>query len=325
MKNPKILFIPSSGTCIGTGSYRIWILDLSHYLSEVGIESKIGGIADIPDYDIVIFGKRGSSVRRALNAKQKNKKVGLINPGGGINYNVDFIIVGSLEEKDSLSKNKNVFLFPLIERLFQNKELKEHKDSETLRLCFHGHYPHLAKFEPNLKLALDEFSKERSIELMIIHGNSRFKWEHGRPNINIIFKKWNSKTIAGDILSCDIGLSPNATVIANAKLPTSTDLGLYNTDYAIRFKNKSNAGRAFVFHQLGIPTIADLTPSHFHILGNPDCGYIAMSKDGWLSALRELSCPKHRNFIGANAKKEFDRLYNPLEWTQRLYNNICTL
>ena len=93
----------------------------------------------------------------------------------------------------------------------------------------------------------------------------------------------------------------------------------------MRFKNKSNAGRAFVFHQLGIPVIADLTPSHFHILGNPDCGYIAMSKEGWLSALRKLSCSKHRNFISQNARKEFERLYNPIIWAKKLYNQISEL
>jgi hypothetical protein len=319
MKLPKILFIPVS-SCINTGSYRIWIHDLSNYWSEIGIASKIGKPSDIPDYDIVICGKGGDHIAR--EAKAQNKKAGLINPVGGKDYNIDFIIAGSLEEKDSLSKNKNVFIFPLIEKLFQDKVVKQHKNTDTLRVCFHGHYPHLSKFEPHLKEALEEFSQEKPVELLTIHGASRFKWEYGRPNIKVLFKAWNRKTIVDEILSCDIGLCPNATDLSHAKLPTSTDRGLYDTDYALRFKNKSNAGRAFVFHQLGIPTIADFTPSHFHILGDPDNGYIAMSKEGWLGALRDLSCPSHRNFIASNARKEFDRLYNPLDWAQKLYTSI---
>ena len=322
MSQPKILFLPSSGS-ISTGSYRIWIEDLSYYLSQIKIDSKIGSDSDIADHDIIILGKGNHT--KAKGIKKQNKKVGLINPAGGKNYNVDFIIVGSLEEKDSLSMNKNVILFPLIERLFQNKKIKDHQDKKTLRLCFHGHYPHLSKFEPFLKSALNEFSKEQEIELLTIHGNSNFKWQYGKPDIKVIFKTWNIKTIYEDILSCDIGLCPNATILPRNILETSTDLGLYDTDYSIRFKNKSNAGRSFVFHQLGIPVVADLTPSHFHILGNPDCGHIAMSKDGWLNALRELVCKDHRNFIATNAKKEFDKLYNPLDWAKKIYNQILEL
>jgi len=322
MNNPSILFIPSASS-INTGSYRIWIKDLSFYLSELGVKCKIGSASDIQNYDIVILGKSNNPKVKII--KDQGKKAGLINPPGNRLYDSDFIIAGSLEEKDSLSINKNVILFPLIESLFQNKKIKDHQDKKVLRLCFHGHHPHLSKFEPFLKSALDEFSKEQKIELLTIHGNSNFKWRHGKPDVKVLFKSWNVKTIYEDILSCDIGLCPNATSLPRNTLQTSTDLGLYDTDYSIRFKNKSNAGRAFVFHQLGIPVIADLTPSHFHILGNPDCGHIAMSKDGWLNALRELACKNYRNFIGTNAKKEFDRLYNPLDWAQKFYNKILKL
>ena len=148
MKNLKILFIPY-GNSIGTGSYRIWIKDLSSYLSQLGIRCKIGEEKDIPDADVVIYSK-GSNPK-----KIPKKIVGLINPEGGIKHNTDFIITGSIEEKDSLSVNKNVFIFPLIENLFKSKQTKIHEDKDVIRLGFHGHYPHLSKFEPNLKLALE--------------------------------------------------------------------------------------------------------------------------------------------------------------------------
>ena len=56
MNNPSILFIPSASS-INTGSYRIWIKDLSFYLSELGVKCKIGSASDIQNYDIVILGK----------------------------------------------------------------------------------------------------------------------------------------------------------------------------------------------------------------------------------------------------------------------------
>lgn len=318
MTKRKILFL-SSNSPVSTGSYRIWVKDLSFYFAQLGVSCKIGTEKDIPNYDIIIYSK-GSSPK-----KIPKKIVGLINPEAGMVYNVDFIITGSIEEKDSLSVNKNVFIFPLIEKLFELKQTKVHEDKDVIRLGFHGHYPHLSKFEPNLKLALEEFSKDKKIELLLIHGTPSFNWQYGKPKIKTLFKSWNYNNIVDQLYSCDIGLCPNATPIKDYPLNYSMDRGLYKTDYAIRFKNKSNAGRAFVFHQLGIPVIADLTPSHMHILGNPDNGYIAMSKNGWLEALECLSCHKHRQFIADNARKEFNRLYNPLDWAQKLYTSITKI
>jgi len=306
------------------GSYRIWIHDLNEYFKELGIDSKISD--DINDSQVIIVGKGELRLAQQIKKEHPEKKVGLINPEGGERYDYcDFLIVGSIEEQVSLSKNKNVFLYPLIERLYQNIPLKNHKENDVIKFCFHGHYPHLAKLEPATKEALEEFSKERSIELLIIHGHPDFEWIYGKPNIKTSYKQWNPKTIAKEILTTDIGLLPNATRVNDYKLKDSMDFGLYETDYLIRFKNKSNAGRAFVFHQLGIPIVADLTPSHLHILGNPDHGYIAHDKNGWLKAFRELSSTEQRNRIARDAKAEFDRLYNPRTWATKLHQQINEL
>ena len=83
---------------------------------------------------------------------------------------------------------------------------------------------------------------------------------------------WLQEKMFNRILSFDIGVVPNATISGvDSESPLE---GYFSTDYDMRFKNKSNAGRAFVFHQLGIPVVADITPSNFHVMGNPDCGYL---------------------------------------------------
>ena len=223
---------------------------------------------------------------------------------------------------DSLSSYKNVFLFPLIERLY-NTSVKSHTIKQTLRLGFHGSHTHLAKFNPNLKNALEELDNEINIELLIVTSDPNFNWTIGKPNIkNIIVKKWDISSVVDDLLSCDIGLVPNTTSYSITNEKTSKDEGLYNTDFILRMKNKSNAGRSFVFHQLGIPVVADLTPSHFHILGDPDCGFIASSKDGWKKSILKLTDLNTRKQIAVNAKKEFNRLYDPLKWAKKLYKNI---
>ena len=117
---------------------------------------------------------------------------------------------------------------------------------------------------------------------------------------------------------------PNVTSIDVSKDrdSLSVDLGRYNTDYVTRFKNKSNAGRNFVFHQLGIPVIADLTPSSLHFLGSPECGFVAQNANSWYKALLTLRDKNKRQQIADNAKIEFDRLYNPTSWARHLYNKI---
>jgi len=320
----KVRFITSKQD-YNVGSYRIWIHDLHNYFKQLDIPSCISN--DVGDEEIVIVGKGETQLAYNIKSTHPEKKVGLINPAID-NYDYcDFLIVGSIEEQVSLSVNKNVFLYPLIENLYQNKEIKCHNNTRVLRFCFHGHYPHLAKLNPYVKHALEEFSKEKDIELLVIHGHPGFNWQKGRPDIKIKYKQWNTGSIVEDILSTDIGLCPNVTYIDinDYKRNQIINEGVYTTDYVIRFKNKSNAGRAFVFHQLGLPVITDLTPSNLHILGNPEHGLIAADKDGWLKAFRELSCCKKRKEMGLKAKQEFDRLYNPLIWAKKLYSQLNEL
>ncbi len=318
----RVRFVTNSQN-YNRGSYRIWIHDLHNYFKQLYIPSNISN--EVGEEEIIIVGKGETDLARNIKQTYPDKKVGLINPVVGKYDFCDFLIVGSIEEQISLSQNKNVFLFPLIEDLFQNVDVKEHTETDVIRFCFHGHYPHLAKFDPYVCEALEKFSKQTNIELVIIHGNPEFNWKVGKPNIPIKFIQWDATTIVKDILSTDIGLSPNITHVTNYSRNQIIDTGVYDTDYIIRFKNKSNAGRSFVYHQLGIPVVTDLTPSNLHILGDPDNGFIAGNTESWLNAFQQLSSCKVRRVISRNAKIEFDRLYNPLLWARKLYNNLKNL
>lgn len=324
----KILFVSTTKN-ISTGSYRIWVNDLNQYFQECGIPSTIfyGVPTSISDHDIIICGKPDADIAVAVKKAFPEKKVGVINLSSDRkSLPIDFVIVGSMEEMDSLSHYDNVFLYPLIERMYQDPgDYKEHKESPVLRIGFHGHYPHLSKFSPYLDGALEDMEKKHDIELLIVTTNTSYRWRVGKPNIkNIIIKEWDINTVKEDLLSCDIGVVPNMTNLnlAELELGTSVDMGLYNTDHVVRMKNKSNAGRCFVFHQLGVPVVADLTPSNFHIMGDPKCGSLVLNRASWLKALTKLVNPEIRQAIADNAKREFDRLYNPHEWAQRLYENL---
>ena len=190
----KILFFASGD--IGAGSYRIWVNDLNDYFRDCGYDSEIATSKTkgaLLDYDVVICSKNDVETAIAVKKQFPNKKVGVINLAADKrDIPVDFVIVGSIEEMDSLSHYKNVFLFPLIENMYQGEDYKTHSKKSRLRIGFHGHYPHLSKFAPNLKRAIEEVDKVCDIELLVITSNTSFKWKVGKPNIeNIIMKPWN--------------------------------------------------------------------------------------------------------------------------------------
>ena len=321
----SVCFITNSRD-LSVGSYRIWVNDLNNWLCKLNIESKIYSPGDdISNSDIIICAKNNVNVALEVKNRFPTKKVGVINlTANQKNLPIDFVIVGSLEEKDSLAHYKNVFLFPLIENLFQGSGVKQHQQKNRLVVGYHGSHTHLAKFEPGLKWAVEQLDREVDLQLRIITSDENFKWKVGYPNISDVkIKKWNINTIKEDLLMLDVGVVPNTTDLSvSAEKNTSRDLGLYDTDYILRYKNKSNAGRSFVFHQLGIPVVADFTPSNLHILGNPHCGFVVNSKEGWLKSLRVLINAEKRQLIADNAKREFDRLYDPLDWASRLYEEI---
>jgi len=298
------------------GSYRIWVNDLNNYFNLIGVQSNINN--DMSG-DYIILDKNDAKLFPSLKKKYSNKKIGIINHSANSDIKPDFIIVGSIEEKESLCQHKNVFLFPLIEKQYQNTKLKKHVKTDVLKICYHGNEQHLSRFDEGFKDAIEEFNKNvMKVEMKIITSN--FPSTNHLPNVVTDFVKYDLNTIISEIQECDIGVAPNISSEKYTKIDDS--IGLHDTDFCIRFKNKSNAGRSFVFHQLGLPVIADLTPSNLHILGNPNNGYIVFNKNSWLKALNELCDYNKRNEVAQAAKKEFERLYNPIEWTKQLYKNI---
>ena len=316
----RIDFIASS-TNITIGSYRIWVHDLCNTLNRLdGVDSCINP-QNSNNADVIICSKSDISKVDKIKSKYPDKKVGVINPGG--DSCSDFIIVGSPEEYCSFSNKKYVFMYPLIEDMYANVEPKKHKEGKMV-IGFHGSYSHLPKFEFGLKDALEELEKEVDFKLLIVSSCEDPTWKVGKPSLrDIEIVKWDFSTITDHLMRMDIGLVPNITNL-KGQMPMflDSDLGLYNSDYFLRYKNKSNAGRAFVFMQLGIPVIADLTPSNLHLLGGLDCGYLAMDKDGWLNALRELQNSQKRQEIANNALLKFRAEYDSTIWAKKLINNF---
>jgi hypothetical protein len=319
------------------GSYRIWVRDLSRSINESGNSSRIfsGTISeDIAktidsDSDAIVICKSACEFIPDIRSAFKNIKIGAINiPRDYISKDIDFVIVGSPEELCSMGNYENVFIYPLIERQFENIKIKNHEETEKLRICFHGHYPHLGKFSPSICQALENISSNIEIELVIITGNPEFDWVIGKPNgIKIENHKYSVDTISEIIQSCDIGIVPNVMDMS-VYLPKSTiefchsDIGLYNTDYQIRFKNKTNGGRAYVFYQHGLPVIHDLSPSSFEFMSKTGRYIVAHDAKSWEKEIRRLYNHKLRNIISNENKNIFEEHYNPVNKAKDLLKFI---
>jgi len=322
----------SSQTDVKIGSYRIWILDLGKYFRELGLETlQSGNVNDFVHCPIIFVNKNDYSQIPHLKRKYPTSKVGAINLHAKMqDLNPDFIIVGSVEEKTSLSWHPHVYLFPLIENQFRHVPLKRHYHSRPLRICYHGNDKHLIKMECGARQAIESINQKYKVELHVISANNDSLWEVGRPrSVKIERKKYNYDTIIEDIQYCDIGIVPNVANIrdfdANFKPYVNEAFGMHETDFHIQYKNKSNAGRAFVFHQLGIPVIADLTPSNFHVMGDLDTGFLVANAPGWLQALEALSSPEIRQQVAEKAFQRFNELYDPIDWASRLLEQIQRL
>lgn len=321
----KIAFFAES-LDLNIGTQRILILDLNDYFLSIGVESKINPRTP-ENYDIHIYAKNLTDI------KYKNKINGSIHPSSDqeeIIKKFDFIIVGSIEERESMIKfNKNIFIFPLIEKMYQNLTPKEHipiDNSKNIIIGYHGNQNHLNHLNIGLKNALERLSKTFRIKFVYTCSNDK-EWIQGRPNIKTEFVKWSHNNIIETLYRFDIGVIPNICEITNnKKLDENIKLGIYHTDIKIRYKNKSNIGRLLVLAQCGIPIVADMTPCNMHILGNPDNGFAVLEEDGWYNALYRL-CESHelRNKVSKNAYEEVKRLYNPQNWTQRLYDEISKI
>ena len=333
-----------SNTSMKVGSYRIWIHDFSKYLEKSSIDGRpvrtaiVNNAGSVPaGSDVVIFSKGdyrfASSFRNSYDGT-----IGAINVSASeaTHKGIDFVIVGSIEERISLtSKYENVFIVNLIEEMHNHGNIKEHEDKDCLVLGIHGSYTHIPKLQYGFIQAVEELNSEtpNSFEILSVSNEKdkalEFFRSMGIKNTKLECREWSFERFTNDLTEMDIGIVCNSTNLMQM-YPDLTkvhapEIGIYDSDYSMRFKNKSNPGRAFVFFQNGIPVVADLTPSHLPILHNEDNGYIAFDKSSWKIALNNLRKKEVRQLKAINALKSFHENYSMLSDAEKLLKNIMEI
>lgn len=325
----KIIFV-SDRPNDKRGSYRIWVRDAAAALAAIGVETSVIAPAELgklAGFEGIVLLDKGVIDTIALPSARRFR-VGAINPGWGRTA-ADFAIVGSVEEQVALAPYYDRFFFwPLIERGFEELAPRQHRDLGQLTLCYHGNTGHLgAMASLGLTAALEAFHAElgeagKGLLLKVITGEARPRWRIGRPKVPTRFVQYDLATIADEIRASDIGLVPNAHSSLPSRLSTWIGgrlfgLDVSRRDFALRFKSKSNYGRALVFQQLGVPVIADVTPSHFDLIRHGETGFLAANPASWLAALRALADPGLRTQVAETAWRQTRQRYRTDHVAQR--------
>jgi glycosyltransferase involved in cell wall biosynthesis len=321
----KIFFLNKGPSKLG--SNRIFINNLSKFLDEIGVETKISS-EFTSGYDIYIASKYSKlNDLIEIKKKQPNSILGLIHPSdrskiGKKKINLsNFLICGSRSEKDLYLKyKKKIIIFPHIEIInpnlinFEKSQTNKHK----IRLGYHGALEHLIEFPDELTRALEKISKEVNLELVVVYDKSLGDWK--KPNIQIVEHDWSFENLIKEMSSVDIGLVPSLRknnffrkgllkkFFLNFTSKTPSNI---SQDYLLQYKATTNNGRALIFYELKVPVIADFAPENFIINGDNSCGHLAHSEEGWYEAIKDLAFDENKRAkIAENAFQRFNYLYD---------------
>lgn len=289
------------------------------------------------DYDVVLFMGYDPEVEQA-RAANKHIKIGVIDPRSTFKnqaHNADFIVVNGIENKDWYSGTiPNIFtyyIYPVLE-----EKRKEHKKSDTIVIGYHGNKIHLTGMVPRISDAVNKLAENYKVEILAMYNIKdlgkwkEFAYDPARITINHI--QWKQEHYEKYMSRADIGIVPGLIPVKRNPLShffLKTPGRTYNehpTDYLLRFKATSNAGRLFVFAQYGIPVVADMYPSALQLIDDTVSGYVCSSTGAWYNALKLLSdSPGKRTEVAAEMAAQFHSKASIESMNQRLVTFIKNL
>lgn len=269
------------------------------------------------DYDVVLFMGYDPCVSEA-RAANPSIKIGVIDlrPGSlDASLGADFVVANGLEMQDWLSDYfENIFIYPIYPLIKAPKKL--HAQREPLLIGYHGNKVHLAAIMPYVTAALERLSEHQTLELWAVYdirSLGEMSFELCDPKkVKIRYFQWEEDVYEKVISQVDIGIVPNLISLkdeALAKkqvLPFSPLFQTHESDYLMRFKNTTNAGRVYVFSQLGIPVVAGMSPSAAQAIQHGINGFLAFGAGAWYHGLKKLAdSAELRNKFGSQLYDDF--------------------
>ncbi len=323
------------------GTHRLFFRYLSRDLQAQGHETVF---SDPPDLQLdradVLITKPGDVNIKEIKNNFPRLLVGLVHP---TDYTTnllsdtkaaDFFICGCLEEQDYYLKyNRNTFVLPHIENEWP--VAKCHLQNDEVTLGYHGNLHHLEQFLGRAELAINALARRFQLRIKVIYNTELGEWHIGRPDIPVTVVPWDLDTLAYELMDVDIGLVPATSPISESERleivdyvldDSSGDVGGFRNDYVIRFKNSTNAGRAFVFMQLGIPVVGDFCPELCSVIQHGYSGFLAHSAHGWHDSLTKLvSSVDVRRSTAHQARRYFESRYNREHYARNFTHFVSEL
>ena len=296
-----------------TAGAQASIVGLGRRLQEAGVEATIGDWEHYDRYDVAVFLGYDHELAEA-RAANPEIVVGLSDPKQSRQEWIDaaraadFLLVSSVEQREAfLRLNANVhvlYMFPIVPA-----RERHHEHGEPLVVGYHGNRVHLEAMRgTGVRAALEELGRRRPVELRAIYNVEA----SGRavlgipddPPVRVRHVQLApgeapgttvSQTILDELAGVDIGIVPNLLPVHGVRRALRRTASLEPVlayepfDHLLRLKASSNPGRLYPFARLGVPVVADLTPSLAQFVLDGVSGFLAGSAQGWLDALERLA------------------------------------
>jgi glycosyltransferase involved in cell wall biosynthesis len=317
-----------------TAGAQASIVGLAHRLRAAGVDATLNDWHAYERYDVAIFLGYDHELEAARRANP-GIRVGLSDPKQSRPQWVDaaraadFLLVSSVEQREAfLRLNRNIhvlFMFPPVPLA-----PRTHEPGERLVVAYHGNRVHLeAMGGTGVRAALEELGRTRPVELVAVYNVAA----HGRavlgmPDPRLVDVRHVqlqpataedgsvSPTIVEELSRADIGIVPSLLPVhgaADALRATASlepSLAYEPFDHLLRFKASSNPGRLYPFARLGVPVVADPTPSLAQFVLDGVSGFLAGSARGWYEALERLAGdPALRAATAAELRARLDDAY----------------
>ncbi len=286
-------------------------------------------------YDILLMmgAEYKSEIVDQVKLKIPKIHVGIIDPRPSMCSHLsgfDFIIANGLESEDFyyqfVQKVFIYYTYPFFEEQFS---LKKKNKGDAFVIGYHGNKIHLESMVPRITDAINSLSSSQKVIFKCIYnieqlGRSKKIDRALKCEVQHLQYRENVYT---ELLDCNVGIMPQLIPIKRkmwVHMIGSTLLRINNeeiSDYLLRFKPTTNIGRLLVFAQLGIPVIADLTPSSAAVIENGSTGYVAHHTSAWLHAFKSFfEIENASNLMGENLLKLFQDKFHPKVQNANLLN-----
>ena len=290
------------------------------------------------DYDVILFMGYDPCIAKARR-ENATARIGVIDVRPASKQEVrgaDFIIANGIEMRDwYLKLTANVYLYPpypLVPPCPRNTGSK----CDSVVLGYHGNLVHLQGMFPRVTRAIEELARSHKVEVWALYNvRSLGSWRIGvpmHPNVKVRHMQWSESGYEELLARTDVGIGPNMMPLRKRRFfrdSGSVSKRMFlddETDYLMRYKATSNAGRMLLFAQHGIPVVSDMYPSAVQVIEDGVDGFVCYSSAGWFRALELLSSdPGLREAMGHRFRSKFENRWSTSVLNRGLVEFILNL